>query len=108
MYLYNITFVLAPDAGERFLDWLRSSAMPAIMNTAYSAANPRLQTVVEAGGEKPGPEHGLSMALHVEFETEEKAHVWHDAVLPGVLGDFNRNFGPHAAFFITLLKKLPL
>ena len=37
-----------------------------------SACNPRLQTVVEAGGEKPGPEHGLSIALQAEFCTEKR------------------------------------
>ncbi|MDE5675478.1 MAG: DUF4286 family protein [Muribaculaceae bacterium] len=108
MYSYNITFVTAPDAGERFIEWLRASALPVLMNPEYGACNPRLQTVVEAGGEKPGPDHGLSMALCLEFSSEEKAHVWHDALLPGVLGDFNRKFGPHAAFFVTLLNTLLL
>lgn len=108
MYIYNITFVISPEAKERFLEWIRSSALPTLMDPAYAASSPRLQAVVEVGGEKPSPEHGLSMALHFEFGAEKEAHLWHDSLLPEVLSGFTREFGPHAAFFITLLETVSL
>lgn len=106
MYIYNITFVIAPYMKENFLGWIRTEALPLLFPSEGSACNPRLQTVVEAGGEKPGPEHGLSIALQAEFYTEKEAHDWHDIRLPEVLGRFNAKFGPHAAFFITLMEVL--
>ncbi|MDE6096614.1 MAG: DUF4286 family protein [Muribaculaceae bacterium] len=104
MYIYNITFVMSPDSEERFYGWLRESALPVLMAGEFPPSDPRIHKVVETGGEKPGPEHGLSMALHVEFPTEEAAHEWHDTRLPQALADFNRKFGPYAAFFITMLE----
>lgn len=108
MYLYNITFIMAHTEQERFLSWMRESALPVLFNSESSAKNPRLQTVVEAGGEKPGPDHGLSIALQAEFDSEVKAQEWHDTLLPRALQDFHAKFAPHAAFFITLLETLPL
>ncbi len=108
MFVYNITFVMLPEAKERFLDWIRTSALPHLMNPVYSASEPMLQEVVEVGGEKPSPEHGLSMALHLKFATQKEAHSWHDSLLPEVLAGFNRKFSPHAAFFITLLETVSL
>lgn len=108
MYLYNITFIMAHTERERFLSWMRESALPVLFHPESSAKNPRLQTVVEAGGDKPDPDHGLSIALQAEFDTEETAHVWHDTLLPQALKDFHLKFAPHAVFFITLLETLSL
>ncbi len=108
MVIYNITFVLVPERQQEFLDWMRSDAISRLFNNDSEAANPRLQTVVEAGGKKPDPEHGLSIALQAEFDTIVAAHGWNDTVLPPVLGDFTEKFGPHALYFATLLEVLPL
>lgn len=108
MYICNITFIIAPEERDRFLSWMRGSTSQTLFAGESPARNPRLQTVIEAGGEKPDPEHGLSIALSAEFETEMMAHEWHDTVLPGVLGDFHSEFAPQAAFFITLLEILSL
>ena len=107
-FAYNVTFVTAPENKVKFLEWLTSEAVPVLFAGDSGARNPRLQTVVEAGGEKPGPEHGLSIALQGEFESEAKARAWHDEMLPPVLGDFHAKFGPHALYFITLLEIMPL
>lgn len=108
MYIYNITFVMMPSREEEFLAWMRGDALAALFNQETTARNPRLQTVVEAGGEKPSADHGLSIALQAEFDSEESAHEWNDTALPPVLGDFTAKFGPHAAFFTTLLTVIPL
>ncbi len=108
MVIYNITFVILPSAREQFLEWMRGEAIAALFNPQSVARNPRLQTVVEAGGEKPGEDHGLSIALQAEFENVEAAHEWHDTTLPPVLGAFTTKFGPHALFFNTLLEVIPL
>jgi len=106
--VYNITFVITHDLEARFLEWLRGEAVAALFSAGNGAMNPRLHTVVEAGGEKPGPEHGLSIALQAEFVSEESAHDWNDEVLPAVLGEFHTKFGPNALFFTTLLEIIPL
>lgn len=104
MYLYNITFVMAREQGHRFIDWISTHAVPALFGEGSAAVSYRMQEVVESGGEKPGPEHGLSMALQAEFNSEEDAHDWNDRLLPAVLGEYHRQFGPHVAFFTTLMK----
>lgn len=108
MVVYNITFVIDPSREEEFLNWMRSEAIGKLFNQDSLAANPRLQTVIEAGGHKPAPDHGLSIALQAEFDSAEHAHAWNDTTLPPVLGDFTAKFGPHALFFATLLDIIPL
>lgn len=108
MVVYNITFVIDPLKEKEFLDWMRSSALPRLFQETGKARNPRLQTVIEAGGRKPEPEHGMSIALQAEFDSEEDAHEWDDKVLPGVAGEFMENFNPHALYFATLLEIIPL
>ena len=108
MVIYNITFVIEPERQQEFLDWMRGEALSNLFNSESAAANPRLQTVVEAGGKKPDADHGLSIALQAEFDTIVAAHGWEDTVLPPVLGSFTEKFGPHALYFVTLLEVLPL
>ena len=104
----NITFVMLPDQRDRFLEWMRGKALAALFNPQTAAKSPRLQQVAEVGGEAPGPEHGLSIALQAEFKSAEEAHQWSDSVLAPVLGEYTREFGPHALFFTTLLEIIPL
>lgn len=108
MYIYNITFVILPERENEFLEWMRGEALATLFTPGNGATNPRLQTVVEVGGEKPAAEHGLSIALQAEFATEEEAHKWNDQTVPPVLGNFTTKFGPQAAFFATLLTVIPL
>lgn len=107
-YVYNITFVMLPNEGERFLTWMRSEAVPRLFGESSKALEPRVQTVIEAGGEKPAADHGLSIALQAMFSSKEEAYEWHDSSLPAVLGEFTSKFGPNALFFTTLLEVFPL
>ena len=107
-YTYNITFVIAPSDEQKLLAWIRTEALPALFNPESPARNAALRKVVEAGGEKPGPEHGLSIALHAEFESESLAREWNDRILIPALGSFHSQFGRNALFFVTLLENLPL
>lgn len=108
MYIYNITFVMEHAARARFVGWIKATALPALCGEADSTISPRLMEVEEVGGEKPGADHGLSMALHLELPSEAEAHAWHDGKLVAVLSDFYKEFGPQAVFFVTLLKTVPL
>lgn len=108
MVVYNITFVIEPKNEQEFLSWMRSEAIAKLFTPEGEARNPRLQTVVEAGGNKPDADHGFSIALQAEFDSADHAHRWNDDVLPPVLGDFTVKFGPHALYFATLLEILPL
>ena len=106
MYSYNVTFVMEPSREKELLDYINGELRDKLFNAESPAMSPHLKKVVEAGGEKPGPDHGLSLALSADFETEEKAHLWNDHVLVPALGDFHLKFGQHALFFVTLLENL--
>ena len=101
-YTYNTTFVMSPNVGADFMTWLQGEASGAF--TAAGAMGARLQKVVGIGGEAPGPEHGLSVALQTDFQAREEADKWGEERLPGLLGGFMAKFGPSAAYFTTLLE----
>ena len=108
MFTYNITFVVEAAREEELLRYIREELLTKLFNPESPARNAELKKVVEAGGEKPGPEHGLSVALAATFPTEETAHLWNDHILIPALGDFHEEFGENSLFFVTLLENLPL
>lgn len=106
MFTYNITFVTSPDMEEKMVVYLKNTFLPQVINSRSEARHPELKKIVEAGGEKPDPEHGVSVALSATFPSKEAAHKWHDDILLPALGEFHSAFGTHAVFFITLLEKI--
>ena len=108
MFTYNITFVVSPDKEDELLSYLRTSLIPRLFNPQSPAKSPELKKLVEAGGEKPDKDHGLSIALSAVFQTEETAGIWNDRILIPALGDFHLKFGEHALFFVTLLENLTI
>ena len=108
MYIYNITFVTSPDKEIELLNYLRNRIIPTVVVSKYPANNPELRKVIETGGEKPSPEHGVSIAFSAAFPTEEVAHLWHDEILMPALADFHLKFGEQGLFFVTLLENLSL
>ena len=108
MYVYNITFVVAPEKETELIDYLRKKLIPKLFTNQSPAATPELKKVVETGGEKPDKDHGVSIALSAILPSEETAHLWNDHVLMPALGDFNLKFGIHALFFVTLLEILDI
>lgn len=107
-FIYNITFVISPKEERLFLDWVRESLLPGLFNNESPAKNAAIRKVIEAGGEIPAEDHGVSIAVHAEFDFEDDARRWHDIFLPPVLGRFTEKFGKDAVFFVTLLESLPL
>ncbi|MCH5235933.1 MAG: DUF4286 family protein [Muribaculaceae bacterium] len=106
MYTYNITFVVAPEKEPELLAYLREELILKIFNKDSGATKPELKKVVETGGEKPGPEHGLSIALAANLPSEEAAHHWNDHTLLPELNNFHLKFKDQALFFVTLLENL--
>lgn len=106
MYTYNITFVVDPAKEQQLLDYIRKDLIPLLFNPESPARNPELRKIIEAGGEKPGSDHGLSIALAADFSSEETAHLWNDHILLPSLEGFHLRFGNHAVFFVTLLENL--
>lgn len=96
---------MSPQVETQFVDWL--STRHSKLTTLNSPLPARLQKVVEIGGEAPGPEHGLSMALQVDFPDKPSADAWADSSLPEILSSFMAEFGPSAAYFTTLLESSP-
>ena len=108
MFTYNITFVVAPEKEAELLKYLREELLPALFKEGSEARDPQLKKLVEAGGEKPGAEHGLSVALAVTLQDEKGAHQWNEYYLMPALQDFHIKFGTDALFFVTLLENLPI
>ena len=106
MFAYNITFVVDAHKEKELLHYINDELRPKLFNNESPAQTPELKKVIETAGEKPGPDHALSIALSAVFETEEKAHLWNDHFLIPALGDFHKYFGEHALFFVTLLQIL--
>ena len=105
-YIYNITFVCSPDKESEMLSYIRGELLENLFNAESPARSPELRKVIEAGGEVPGEDHGVSLALSAEFESEELAHLWNDHILLPSLGDFHKKMGQQALFFVTLLEQL--
>lgn len=105
-FTYNITFVVSPAKERELTDYILHQLIPGLFNPASPAMEPELRKVVETGGEKPGPDHGVSIALAATFESEEKAHLWNDHILIPALEDFHLKIGDQALFFVTLLENL--
>lgn len=108
MYIYNVTFVVDPSKEAQLLKYIRNELLTKLFNPESPAKLPELRKVIEAGGEKPGADHGLSIALSATFDTEETAHLWNDHILLPALGDFHLTFGNQALFFVTLLEGIEL
>ena len=107
MHTLNITFVMSPLMETQFKDWLATNVRPSLdfhLSAIKYPLSARLQKVVEVGGEKPGPDHGLSMALQLDFPDKQTADIWEVSFLKPVLDGFMKEFGPGAAFFTTLLE----
>ena len=102
IFTYNITFVMSPNAEEDFKEWLNGASAGTLSSSSICGS--RLQKVVEIGGEKPGPDHGLSVALQVDLQCKEEADKWASETLPALLNGFMAKFGPSAAYFTTLLE----
>ena len=103
-YSYNITFVVAPQEEARLLHYLHGQLIPELEKGENAPQNPDLKKVIEIGGEKPDPEHGLSVALSVGFDSEEKARTWYADVLLAALTSFHEEFGDQGMYFITMLE----
>ncbi|MCH5229648.1 MAG: DUF4286 family protein [Muribaculaceae bacterium] len=106
MFTYNITFIVAPDKEQELIDYLKTDILPKVTDPNVSNNNISIKKLIEAGGEKPTPDHGLSIAMAMDFLSEDNAVLWHDNVLLPALQDFNCRFGKEAIFFITLLQKI--
>ena len=106
MYTYNITFVVEPAKEAELLNYLKNDLIPKVVNPESPAAGVSVKMLVEIGGEKPDEDHGLSVAVSVEFKNEEEAHLWHDHILMPFLENFHKSLGNNSIFFITLLQNL--
>lgn len=107
-YIYNITFVCAPHREKNLLEYLKQEFLPEVTADGYSDLNLQLRKVVEVGGEKPEPDHGVSIALSAEFDCKANGLKWHDSVLTKALADFQNKFRQEALYFITLLEDLSI
>lgn len=108
MFTYNITFIVAPELEAELLNFIRKDLVPKILGEDLASHRVSLKKLMEYGGEKPGVDEGLSIALAVDFPSEESAHLWNDHILLPALGGFTEKFETRGVFFITLLENLSI
>lgn len=105
---YNITFVTSPDREDCLLKHIREDMLPTLFNKDSGAHAPEIRKVIEIGGEKPGENEGVSIALSFAFDTEEQARGWQLSHLLPSLKNYASKFGKEEPFFVTLIEELPL
>ncbi|MEZ3519217.1 MAG: DUF4286 family protein [Muribaculaceae bacterium] len=109
MYIYNVTFIVERHNEERFLKWMRSEALPALVNAGSSARNPRLTVVAEVPGDSDFSSHVCNFAFQTEHPSLPEAHQWAGEFLQPVLGMYAAEFGVEQALsFSTVLQDVAL
>ncbi len=109
MYIYNTTFMVDHAEKERFLGWMRSNALPALVNDTLPAREPRLTLVAEVPGDPEFAAQAASFAFQVEFDSMEDAAKWAETALAPVGGEFTATFGPERGLmFATILEVIDL
>ena len=109
MYIYNSTFIVPPGEKEVFLDWMRSTALPALVNESLPARAPRLTLLADVPGDPGFASQAASFAFQVEFDTLADAGKWAETALQPVAGLFTGKFGTeHAVIFTTILQNIEL
>lgn len=106
MIIYAITFMTERACESRLIDWLRTSAIPALEIPADSKT--RLTKVAAVPGDPEFSRQALSMTLHVEFASPAPARAWAEKALDSVLDEFSRKFGQNALHFVSVLKTIDL
>ncbi len=109
MYIYNTTFMVSPSLKTDFLSWLRSEALPRLVNAESPARAPRLTLVADVPGDPEFAAQACSFAFQTEFESKDDASRWAETYLQPVVGDYTARFGAeHALCFATILEEVPL
>lgn len=109
MFIYNATFMVEQSEKENFLVWMRSEALPELVNETLPAREPRLTIVAEVPGDPEFADQAASFAFQVEFDSLADAKNWADTALMVVAGNFTAKFGKERGLmFATILEALPL
>ena len=109
MYIYNTTFIVAPTEKPTFMDWMRTTALPQLVNESLPARSPRLTLVTDVPADPDFASQAASFAFQVEFTRLEDARKWADIALMPVAGLFAGKFGNEkAAVFSTILQTVDL
>lgn len=109
MYIYNVTFIVERHNEERFLKWMRSEAIPALVNAKSSARSPRLTIVAEVPGDPDFSSHVCNFAFQTEHGSLAEAQQWAEIFLQPLLGRYAAEFGADQALsFATVLQEIPL
>lgn len=108
MFTFNITFVVASEAQNDLIAFIRNDVWDSVFCQGSLAFNPELKKLIRVNGELPDKEHGCSVALSAHFNSIEEANDWDNKFLRKALNDFNNKFGNEALYFTTLLEELTL
>lgn len=105
-FTYNITFVVSPEREEEFIKFIKDRLFNVLKEKAERSENISLKKVEEAGGEKPDPQHGTSIALSISFPEIESAYHWRETRMAEALSLILSTYGQEVLYFDTLLRDL--
>lgn len=110
MYIYNVTFIVESADCERFLEWMRGEAIPALRDEDASYCDARLMRVADIPGDPSFATSGtLTYSLQTSHPTMEQAGEWAETHLYPLLAAYAAKVGPEKALtFATILESLPL
>lgn len=109
MYIYNVTFMVDNQEKTNFLQWMRSEALPMMVNDQSPAGSPRLTLVADVPGDPEFAAQAASFAFQTEFQNLEDAKRWAETFLMPVGGNFSAKFGPdRGMMFSTILEVIDL
>lgn len=109
MFIYNVTFMVDNSIKNDFLLWMRSSALPMLVNAESPAREPRLTLVAEVPGDPEFAKQACSFAFQAEFPDMPTAKKWAEIYLMPVLGNYTEKFGAERALsFTTILENVEL
>lgn len=101
MLIHNATFMVAPERGAEFLEWIAPLAYK-----AGGRRRPRLSVMRQAGGATADEAQALSVAFQVEFETMAEVEEWTGKRLRPLVAAFERRYAPDAMVFTSVFETI--
>ncbi len=99
MYIYNITINIDNEVREAWITWMKSTHMPAVMNTGCFIENRLFKVLVDE-------EQGSTYSVQYTFESMNNLQDYKSNHAAELQNKLNENFGNSLVSFSTVLEKV--
>ncbi len=100
MIIYNVTVKVDPSIEEDWLEWMRSTHIPDVMQTGCFVGNDIMQL------RYPKDEQGATFAIQYTCEDMAQLEKYHREFASALQQDHVKRYGDRAVAFRTILEKL--